>query len=123
METIFFHCFRYFSTSPSFRLVGIHFSVQKKKYCFLLITFFPAGRTHYLNHRETYLKLFALPLATIFFNFSDISANASFSLCRRNVFLNKFSVPAGGNRFSVHMKQYSFIWRLFSASGNPIFEK
>ena len=31
----------------------------------------------------------------------------------RNVFLNKFSFPASGNRFSVYLEQYSFIWRYF----------
>ena len=61
-------------------------------------------------------------LATIFFNFSDIPAKANFSSCR-NVFLNKFSIPASGNQFSVYLKQYSFIWRFFSISKNPIFWK
>ena len=71
------HCLRYISRSSSSRLVETHFSVQKKKYCFLLRTFFPASGNHYLNYREAYLKLLSLLLATIFFDFSDISANVS----------------------------------------------
>ena len=77
MKTIFFHCLRYFSRSSSSRLVETHFSVQKKKYCFLLRTFFPAGGNHYLNYREAYLKLLSLLLTMIFFNFPDIPANVS----------------------------------------------
>ena len=63
--------------SSSSRLVETHFSGQKKKYCFLLRTFFLASGNHYLNYREVYLKLLSLLLATIFFDFSDIPANVS----------------------------------------------
>ena len=52
-------------------------------------------------------------LATIFFGFSDISANVSSFLSSRNIFFNKFSISAGGNRLSVYLKQYSFIWTFF----------
>ena len=58
VETIFFHCLRYFSRSSSSWLVETHFSVQKKKYYFLPRTFFPARGNHYLNYREAYLKLY-----------------------------------------------------------------
>ena len=74
-QTIFFHYLRYFSRSSLSRLVETHFSVQKKKSVFYLELFFPANGNHYLNYREAYLKLLSLLLATIFFNFSDISAN------------------------------------------------
>ena len=53
---------------------GNTFSVQKKKYCFLLRTFFPASANNYSNYREAYLKFLSLLLATVFFDFSDISA-------------------------------------------------
>ena len=52
-------------------------------------------------------------LATIFFGFSDISAKVSSFLSSRNIFFNKFSISAGGNRLSVYLKQYSFIWTFF----------
>ena len=88
METIFFHCLRYFLSSSS-SLVEIHFSVQKKKYYFLLTTFFPASGNHY---GEVYLKLLSLLLATIFFDFSDFRRwKPSFSSSRK-VFLNKFFI-------------------------------
>ena len=98
-ETIFLQCLRYFSRSPSSRLVGMYFSVQKK-YCFSFRAFFPASGNHYLNYRVAYLKLLLVLLVAIFFDFSDIPViGSSFSLIR-NVFLNKFSIPAGGNRFA-----------------------
>ena len=62
----------------------------------------------------------------MFFDVSDISANvSSFFSCSGNVFINKFSIPASENRFSVYLKQYSFICTFFfSASGNPnIFQR
>ena len=68
-ETIFFHCHRYFSRSPSSRIMETHFSVQKKKYCFLFRIFFPSSRIHYLNYREAYLKLLLLLLTTILSDF------------------------------------------------------
>ena len=65
--------FNIFSSQP----VKTHFSVQKKKYCFLFRTYLPANGKHYLNYKEAYLKLLPLLLAKIFFDFSDISANVS----------------------------------------------
>ena len=47
--TIFFHCFRYFSRSPSSRSVQMNFSVQKRKFCFLFRIFFHASENHYLD--------------------------------------------------------------------------
>ena len=76
--TIFFHCLRYFSRSSSFRLVETHLSFQKKKYCLLLGTFFPASGNHNLDYREAHLKLLSLLLEIgIFFGFSDIPAIVS----------------------------------------------
>ena len=69
-ETIFFQCLRYFSRSPSFPLVEMYFSVQKKKYCFLFRAFFSASWNHYSDYRKAYLKLLFLLLATIFYDFS-----------------------------------------------------
>ena len=48
----------------------------------------------------------------IFLKFITYSWQAVFS-SSRNVVLNKFSIPAGENKFSVYLKQYSFIWRFF----------
>ena len=101
-----------------FPTTGTRFFMPEEKYCFLLRTLFTAGGNHYLNYREAYSKLLSLLLATIFFDFLDVSAKAVF-----HVFLNKFSIPARGIRFSVNLKQYSFIWRFFSASRYPLFEK
>ena len=56
-----------------------HFSVQKKKYRFLFRAFLPAYGNYYLNYRKAYLKFLSLQLATMFFDFSDISADASSS--------------------------------------------
>ena len=56
-----------------------HFSVQKKKYRFLLRAFLPANGNYYLNYRKTYLKFLSLQLVTMFFDFPDISANVSSS--------------------------------------------
>ena len=116
------NCLRYFSRSYSSRLVETHFSFQKKKYCFLLRVFFPASGNHYLNYREAYLKLLSLLLTTIFFNFSNISANVISFSSSQNVFLNKISIADSGDQFSVYLKQYSFISTFLSVSGNPIFE-
>ena len=44
VETIFFHCLRYFSRSSSSRLVKTHFSVQKKKVLVLTQSFFSCQR-------------------------------------------------------------------------------
>ena len=49
----------------------MHFSVQKKQYCFLF------SENHYLNFREPYLKVLLLLLEAIFFDLSDISVNGS----------------------------------------------
>ena len=84
--------------------------------------FFPASGDHYLNYRKAYLKLLSLILATIFFDFSNISGKQFFRLVE-TLFLNKFFIPTSGKRFSVYLKQFSFISRFFSASRNPIFEK
>ena len=73
----FFHCLTYFSRGCLSRLVGTHFSVEKKKYCFSLKTFFPAGGNHYSNHKNAYLKLLSLLFPTIYYDFSDISANVN----------------------------------------------
>ena len=59
VETIFFHCLRYFSRISSHPVRGN--------------TFFSFGN-HYLNYGQAYLKPLSLLLATIFFDFSDISA-------------------------------------------------
>ena len=53
---------------------SIFFSPEEKVLVFA--NFFPAGRKHYY-FREAYLKFFLLLLATIFFDFSVISANVS----------------------------------------------
>ena len=53
------------------------FSVGNKKYCFLLRLFFPASENYYLDYTEVYLKLLLLLLATIFFDFLDVSVNGS----------------------------------------------
>ena len=39
---------------------GNTFSVQKKKYCFLLRTFFPASANNYSNYRVAYWQQFSL---------------------------------------------------------------
>ena len=54
-------------------LVETHFSVHTEEKVLL----FTYSGNHYLNYIEAYLKLLSLPLATIFFDFSDISANVS----------------------------------------------
>ena len=52
------------------------FSLEEEVLFFFYLEFyFPATGSHYLNYRETYLKLLSLLLATIFFDFSDIPAN------------------------------------------------
>ena len=96
-----------------------NFSVQKKKYCILLRTFFPVSGNHYLNYKEAYLKglFYHCYWQQLFLIFQILLPYAVFS-SSRNVFLSKFCIPASGNRFSVYLKQYSFIWRFFSASWN-----
>ena len=54
-----------------------HIFQSRKKSTVFSQNFFPASGNHYLNYREAYLKLLSLLLATIFFDFSDISANVS----------------------------------------------
>ena len=49
------------------------FSQEEK--VFFTYHFFPACGNRYLNYREVYLKFLSLLLATIFFDFSDISVN------------------------------------------------
>ena len=77
VETIFFHWHGYFWRIPSSRIVQTHFSVQKKKYCFLFLSFFSASGIHHLTYREAYLKLLLLPLTMILFDFLDIPVNVS----------------------------------------------
>ena len=57
------------------RFVRMHFSIKKKKQCFLFKAFFLASGNHHLNYREVVLKLLLLLLATISFDFSDITVN------------------------------------------------
>ena len=99
-----------------------HIFQSRRKSTVLLRTFFPASGNHYLNSRENYLKLLSLLLTTIFFNFSNISANVISFSSSKNVFLNKISIADSGDQFSVYLKQYSFISTFLSVSGNPIFE-
>ena len=84
---------------------------EKVLYCLLLRTFFPAGGNYCLNYKEACLKLLSLLCSLIFQIFLPMLAAFSFS---GNVFINKFSIPTGENRFSVYLKQYSFIWTFFS---------
>ena len=77
VKTIFFHWHRYFWRSISSRIVETHFSVQKKKHCFLFRAFFPASGIHYLNYREAYLKLLLLLLTIILFDFVYIPVNVT----------------------------------------------
>ena len=56
VETIPFHWLRYFSRSSLSQLVETHFPFQKKKYCFLLRTFFPASGNHYLKLQRSLFK-------------------------------------------------------------------
>ena len=84
---------------------------EKVLYCLLLRTFFPAGGNHCLNYKEAYLKLLSLLCSLIFQIFLPMLAAFSSS---GNVFINKFSIPTSENRFSVYLKQYSFIWKFFS---------
>ena len=91
-----------------------HFSVQKKKYCFLLRTFFPASGNHYLNYREAYLKLLSLLLATIFFDFSDISANVSSFFVQQKRIPKQIIHSCQWKRiFCLQEKHYSFIQTFF----------
>ena len=46
-----------------------------EKVLFFTENFSPASVNHYSYYREAYLKLLSLLLATMFFEFSDISAN------------------------------------------------
>ena len=86
-----------------------HIFQSRRKSIAFYLEIFSASGNHYLNYREAYLKL----LATIFFGFSDIPANTSSFHVQQKVFLNKFSIPASVNRFSVCLKRYSFIWIFF----------
>ena len=82
-----------------------HIFSPEEKVLFFTQNFFSASGNHYLNYRKAYLKL----LATMFFGLSDIPANTSSFSVQQKVFLNKFSIPASVNRFSVYLKRYSFI--------------
>ena len=56
--------------------IGNIFFSPEEKVLFFTWNFFTASGNYYLNYREAYLKLLSLLLVTIFFNFSNISANA-----------------------------------------------
>ena len=104
-----------------------HLSVQKKKYCFLVRTFFPAGE-NYLNYREAYLRLLSLLLATIFLDLSDIPANVSIIFVQQKRILKQILHSCQWKPiFCLFETIYSFTWRFFFLSGNPrgnpIFEK
>ena len=82
METHFLASGNHFLPLPqmSFKMFfipasGNTFFSLEKKYCFLLRTFSAASGNHYLNYKEAYLKLLSLLLATILFEFLEISAN------------------------------------------------
>ena len=123
METSFFHCLRYFLRSSSSRLVKTHLSVQKKRYWFLLRTFFLACGKR-LNYREAYLKLLSLLLATILFLFFRYFCQYKQVLRLAEACSWENSpFPSSRNLLSVYWKQYSFIWWFFSVSGNPMFEQ
>ena len=53
------------------------FFSPEEKVLFFTQSFFYASGNHYLDYRKAYLKLLSLLLATIVFDFSDISANVS----------------------------------------------
>ena len=90
VETILCPCLRYFSRSPSSRLMEMNLSIQKKAYCFLLTTFFCASGNHYSRYKKAYLKLLLQPFYFIFPIFLSVGTDFLFS-----------------------RKQYSFIYRLF----------
>ena len=78
---------------------GNAFSSPKEQYCFLFRAFFPAGE----NYREAYwlFKTLITAISNHSSIFLDIRVNGSSFPSNRNVFLNKFSIPANGNRFSL----------------------
>ena len=109
VETIFFYCLRHFSRTPSSWLVEIHFSVQKRMFCFLFRAFRSCQQP--LFKLESSLVK-TLSLATVFFVFSDIPVNGSSFPSSKNVFSNEFSIHTSGNRFSVQLKQQIFFFLL-----------
>ena len=115
-EKPFFSCWKPFSIIASDIFQGVlhtgwwkHiFQSRRKGIAFYLELSFPAGENHYLNYRQTCLKLLSLLLATVFFSFSDIPPNESF-WSNRKVFLNEFFIPASGNQFYVYL-MYSYLF-------------
>ena len=101
VETIFFHYLIYFSRSPFSKLAETHFPVQKNSIAFLFRALFRASESRYLSYTEDYLKPVILLLATIFLIFWIFLSMEAVFLSNRNVFLNEFSISAGGNRLSV----------------------
>ena len=124
VETIFFHCLRYFLRSSSSRLVETQFPVQKKKYCFLLRNFFPTSGKHYLTHRKAYLKLLSLLLEIIFLYFSDVFANVSSFFVQQKCILKQVLHSYQWKPiFCLLERVFFLIGHFFSAIRNPIFEK
>ena len=66
---------------------GNTFFSPEEKVLFITQNFFPGNGKHYLNYTEAYLNILLLLLATIFFDFSDISANVS------SFFVQQKSIP------------------------------
>ena len=109
VETILCPCLRYFSRSPSSRLIETNLSIQKKAYCFLLTAFLHASGNHYLRYKEAYLKLLLQPFYFIFPIFLSVGPDFLFS--RNSIllftdffflqFLQKHLIAASGNQFSV----------------------
>ena len=79
-KTIFFHCLGYFSRSHSSRLVQTHFSVQKKKFCFLLRAFFPASGNYYLKYWQPFSFVFQifLSMEAVFLSNRKVFSGADF---------------------------------------------
>ena len=122
MGTIFLHCHKYFSRSPSSRIVETYFSVQKKKYYSRV--FFPASGIRYSHFREACLNLLLLLFRTLFFRVSwkrSFEMNPSFLLVETD-FLSS------GNHFSsisqipmVNQVKTNFSWFFQLLTVEPVF--
>ena len=120
---------RIFLTKPLFQLLeegflffkkffisasGNTFFSPEEKILFFSQNFFSCQWKSLFKLQRSLLKTLITLLGIIFFDFSDISANASsFFVQQKRILKQILFILASGNQFSVYLKQYSFIWTFF----------
>ena len=106
---------------------GNPFLSPKEKVLLFILSFFPCQWNPIFKLQRSLFKTLITAIDNYFICFFKYSCQCKQLVEGYSQMNSPFSILTNGNRFSVYLKQYSFIQRFFSASGNhrgnAIFEK